>query len=228
MDYPKTRNSSKRLRRRDDAKRRGVEAAVERLICHYGLPPDRAQRLSEGIHDLYRDLVAQKSLDLQIRNYGKAQRRAERALAARTANASDCESEYVADAREFAARMIRLDNLEKRNLGRGRAIELAGNATWDELRPQERRKARQYLAGNIHPGDKVRQPRREVQVFEISCEPHRESDRASNPFQQHGASLAPGETTAASRRRIRGDDGRRGDGRPSAEQRSNGPTDSAR
>jgi hypothetical protein len=52
--------------------------------------------------------VAQKSPDLQIRNYGKAQRRAERALAARTANASDCESEYVADAREFAARMIRL------------------------------------------------------------------------------------------------------------------------
>jgi hypothetical protein len=61
--------------------------------------------------------------------------------------------------------MIRLDNLEKRKLGRGRAIEQASKVTWDELRPRERRKARQYLAGNIYPGNKTRQPAREVEFL---------------------------------------------------------------
>ena len=63
-------------------------------------------------------------------------------LRERTANASDTEvSIYVADVREFAALSICLDTLERRNLGRGRAIEQASKATWDQLSPKEKRKA---------------------------------------------------------------------------------------
>ena len=58
-------------RRRDDKKRQHVEAAVEVLIRRYGLPPETAQVLSEGIYGLYRNLVAQKSLDDQDRQYRK-------------------------------------------------------------------------------------------------------------------------------------------------------------
>ena len=58
--------------------------------------------------------------------------------------------------------MIRLETLERRNLGRDNAIEQATKATWEDLSPQERRKARLYLAGNVLPGDKTRQPAREV------------------------------------------------------------------
>jgi hypothetical protein len=128
MDSFESYNANREARRDDDVRRRGVEASVERLIRRYGLSPDGAQSLSDGIYDLYRDLVAQKSLDEQFRKYSKARHRAEQALAVRTANASDCESEYVADAREFAAHMIHLETLEKRKLGRGRAIEQASKA----------------------------------------------------------------------------------------------------
>jgi hypothetical protein len=87
-----------------------------------------------------------------------------RDFAERTANASDTVvSVYVADAREFAAHMIRLDTLERRNLGRGKAVEQASKATWDELSPKEKRKARQYLTRIALPGDKTRQPAREVE-----------------------------------------------------------------
>jgi hypothetical protein len=166
MDTSESRNSNKRPRQRDDAKRRGVEVAVERLICHCGLPVDEAQILSVGIYRLYRNLVTQKSLDDQIRGHRKSRHRAEEALAEKTAIASDREvPAYLADMREFAAHMIRLETLEKRNLGRGRAIEQASKATWDELRPQERRKARQYLADNVHQGDKTRRPAREVEYL---------------------------------------------------------------
>jgi hypothetical protein len=113
-------------RRRDEDKRRRVEAAVEELRRRYGLPPGTAQVLSEEIYRHYRDLLAQKSLDDQDRHYRQSQSRAEQDLAVRTANASSAETDvsaYVADAREFAAHMIRLESLERRNLGRGRAIE---------------------------------------------------------------------------------------------------------
>jgi hypothetical protein len=90
-------------------------------------------------------------------------RRAEHELAVRTATAFGTESsEYLANVRELAARMIRLETLERRNLGRNASVEQATTATWDDLSPQERRKARLYLAGNILPGDKTRQPAREV------------------------------------------------------------------
>jgi hypothetical protein len=129
-------------RRRDDAKRRRVETAVEGLVRRYALPPDRAQTLSDEIYGRYRNLVTQKSLDDQDRYYNEWRRHA-RDFAERTANASDTEvSVYVADARKFAAGMIRLDTLERRNLGRGKAIEQASKATWDELSPKERRKTR--------------------------------------------------------------------------------------
>lgn len=58
--------------------------------------------------------------------------------------------------------MIRLDRLERRNLGRGRAIEQASKVTWNDLSPQERRKAQQYLGGNVLTGDKTRRPGQEV------------------------------------------------------------------
>ena len=58
--------------------------------------------------------------------------------------------------------MIRLDTLERRNVGRGKAVEQASKATWDELSPKEKRKARQYLTRIVLPGDKTRQPAREV------------------------------------------------------------------
>jgi hypothetical protein len=148
-------------RRRDDEKRRRVEAAVERLMRRYRLPPRTAQALSDGIYRLYRNLVAQKSLGDQDREYRKSRHRTERELALRIANASGADTDvsaYVVDGREFAAHMIRLETLEQRKLGRGKAIEQASKVTWDDLSPQERRRARQYLAGNVLPGDKTRQP----------------------------------------------------------------------
>ena len=65
MDHSEACKNNSR-RRRDDAKRRRVEAAVGGLVGRYGLPPDAAQTLSEGIYGLYRNLIAQKSLDHQI------------------------------------------------------------------------------------------------------------------------------------------------------------------
>jgi hypothetical protein len=61
--------------------------------------------------------------------------------------------------------MIRLESLEGRNLGRGRAIERASKVTWAHLSPRERRKARQYLEGNVLSGDKTRQAAQEVKFF---------------------------------------------------------------
>jgi len=155
-------------RRRDDEKRRRVETAVEGLVRSNGLAPVIAQALSEGIYRLYKDLVVQKSFDKQDREYRKSQHRAEQKLAVRTANASGTNisvSAYVADAREFAAHMIRLESLDRRNLGRGRAIERACKVTWDDLSPREKRKARHYLAANVLPGDKTRRPAREVEFL---------------------------------------------------------------
>ena len=164
MDHSEACNFNSR-RRRDDAKRRRVEAAVGGLVGHYGLPPDAAQTLSEGIYGLYRNLIAQKSLDDQDRYYREWKHHA-RDFAERTANASDTEvSIYVADVREFAAHMIRLDTLERRNVGRGKAVEQASKATWDELSPKEKRKARQYLTRIVLPGDKTRRPAREVEFL---------------------------------------------------------------
>jgi hypothetical protein len=131
-----------------------------------GLTPQMAQELSDGISRLYRNLVAKKSFDDQDREYRRSQHRAEQELAVRTANASGTDvTAYVADERELAARMIRLDNLERRNLGRGKSIEQASKIAWADLSPRERRKARRYLAGNVLSGDKTRQPAREVEFL---------------------------------------------------------------
>jgi hypothetical protein len=152
-------------RRRDEQKRRRVEAAIEGLIRRDALPPHTAQALSEGIYRLYRNLVAQKSFDDQDRHYREWIHCA-RDLAEGTANAPDTEiSAYVANMREFAAHMVRLETLEGRNLGRGKAIEQASNASWNELSPKERRRARQYLANTVIPGDKTRRPTREAEFL---------------------------------------------------------------
>ena len=109
--------------------------------------------------------------DHQDREYRKSQYCAEHKLAGRTANASGTEvSAYVADAREHAARMTRLDILEQRKIGRGKAIEQASQVSWDDLSPQERREARQYLAGNALPGNKTRQPAREAEFLKSVAE----------------------------------------------------------
>ena len=155
---------NRRARRRDEHKRRRVEVAVGRL----GLLPEAAQALSEGIYGLYRNLVAQKTFDDQDRYYRERQSRAEHKLAEQTAIASDADTNvpaYVAHAKEFAARMVRLESLERRNLGRGNAIENAIDVTWTDLSPQERRKARQYLSQNVHPGDRTRRAAREVEFL---------------------------------------------------------------
>jgi len=168
MDRSGAYDFNSRRRRRDHEKRRRVDAAVERLMRRYRLPPRTAQALSEWIYKLYRILVALKSLDDQNRYYRKWKHRAEHQLAVRTADASGADTDvsaYVADTREFAAQMIRLESLERRNLGRGRAIEQASKVTWADLSSQERRKARQYLAANVLPGDRIRQPAREVEFL---------------------------------------------------------------
>jgi hypothetical protein len=168
MDSSESCDSNRWSRRRDEAKRRRVEAVVENLIRIYRLSPEAGQVLSGGIYGSYRNLVAQKSFDDQDRQYRKSQHRAEQELAVRTADGSGADTDvsaYVADAREFAAHMIRLESLERRNLGRGRAVEQANKVTWADLSPQERRKARQYLEGNVLPGDKTRQPAREVEFL---------------------------------------------------------------
>jgi hypothetical protein len=166
MDPSEAYDFSRRPRRRDDAKRQRVEAAARELVRFYGLSPQTGQALSERIYELYRNFVAQKTFDDQDREYRKSQYREEQKLAVRTANASSTEvSAYVADAREYAARMTRLEILERRNIGRGMAIEQASKVSWDDLLPQERRKARQYLTGNVLPGNKTRQPAREVEFL---------------------------------------------------------------
>jgi hypothetical protein len=94
---------NRRSRRRDENKRRRVEVAVERLR----LPPEAGQALSAGIYGLYRNLVAQKSVDDQDRYFRQRQSRAEHKLAERTAIASGADTDpspYVADMREFTAR----------------------------------------------------------------------------------------------------------------------------
>jgi hypothetical protein len=152
--------------RRDNDKLRLVEAAVEALLTSYGLPADAAQALSDTIYRLYRNLVAQKFLDDQERQYRKWAHPKVCALAVRTAHASGTEvSAFVADAREFAAHMIRLETLERRNLGRWKAIEQASKATWDALSPQERHRGRLYLEGNALPGDNTRRPAREAEFL---------------------------------------------------------------
>jgi hypothetical protein len=156
----------KTRRRRDGQKRRRVEAVVARLIHQYELLPDTALTLSEGIYECYRKLVAQKSLDAQDRHYRGQRYLAERELAVRTATASGTESSaYLADVRELAAHMIRLETLEQRNFGHNASIAQANIDTWEGLSPQERRKAKLYLAGNVLPGDKTRQPAREVEFL---------------------------------------------------------------
>jgi hypothetical protein len=65
--------------------------------------------------------------------------------------------------REFAAHMIRLETLERRNLGRGKAIEQASKTA--ELSPKERRKARLYLTRDVPPGDRTRRPAREAEFM---------------------------------------------------------------
>jgi hypothetical protein len=161
MDHSEARDFKSRFRRYD-AKRRRVEAAVEGLVHRYGLPSDTARALNDWIYRLYRILLVLKSLDDQDRYYREWKHPA-RDLAERTANARDTEiSAYVANAREFAAHMIRLETLEGRNLGRGKAIEQASKTTWDELSPKEKRKARLYLKNNVLPGDRTRRPAREV------------------------------------------------------------------
>jgi hypothetical protein len=156
--------------RRNDAKRRRVETAAEGLIRRYGLPSNLAQALSEWIYRLYGILAVLKSFDDQDRYY-REWRHPGRDLAEKTANAPDTElSAYVADMREFAAHMIRLETLEGRNIGRGKAIERAGKTTWDALSPKERRKARLYLARNVPPRDNTRQPAREVEFLRSVAE----------------------------------------------------------
>jgi hypothetical protein len=188
MDDPSEVRDFNGKRRRD--KRRHVEAAVQRLIFHYELAPQVAQTLSDGIYGLYRDLVAQKLFDDQDQQYRKMRRLAERKLALRTATASGTRvSAYVTDARAFAARMIRLETLECRNLGRGRAIEQASKATWDELSPQERQKARSYLAGNVLSGEKTRRSVREVEFLTSVASLIRQITKSSISF----SSAAPGQ-----------------------------------
>lgn len=61
--------------------------------------------------------------------------------------------------------MIRLESLEQRNFGRNASIAQANITTWEGLSPQERRKAKLYIAGNFLPGDKTRQPARDVEFL---------------------------------------------------------------
>ena len=61
--------------------------------------------------------------------------------------------------------MIRLEILERRNLGRGKAIEQASKTAWDELSPKERRKARLYLTRDVPPGGRTRRPAREAEFM---------------------------------------------------------------
>jgi hypothetical protein len=164
MDHAGTRDFNHR-RRRDEKKRCRVEAAVNELTIRYGLSADAGEALSEGIYGLYRKHVAQKVIDDQDRQYRKWAQSEMCELALRTANASDAATQvsaYVVDTRDLAARMIRLETLERRKLGRGKTIEQASNVTWADLSPQEKRKARHYLADNVLSGDKTRKPAQEV------------------------------------------------------------------
>ena len=158
----------KSARQHAEEKRRRVDAAVQALAHRYGLPPEAAQAMSDGIRERYGDLVAQKLLDAQIRTYRRWVDPQLRALAIRSANASGSEvSAYVADAREHAARMIRLEELERRNVGRGKAIEQASKVTWDSLSPRGKRKARLYLEHNALPTNRTRQPAREAEFLKV-------------------------------------------------------------
>ena len=200
-------------RRRDEHKRRRVETAVERLIRAFGLAPETGEALSEGVYALYRNLVEQKNLDDQDRHYRKWTGRAVRTLAVRTAHGSNTEVlTYVSDAREFAAHMIRLETLERRNLGRGNAVEQASKATWDALSPRERRKARLYLERNALPGDNTRRPAREAEFLRSVAGLIEQETGRRISF----SSAAPGLKVQSSGRHhgveIRRHDGRRGDG----------------
>jgi hypothetical protein len=187
-------------RRRDEQKRRRVEAAVEGLIRRDGLPPDTAKALSGGIYGRYRNLVAQKSLDDQDRHCSEWNHWA-RDLAKRTANASDTEvSAYVANMREFAAHMIRLKTLERRNLGRGKAIEQASKVIWEELSPKERRKARLYLARDNLPSDNTRRPSREAEFLRSVAELIEQATGGRISF----SSVAPESRVPSSGRRHHG------------------------
>jgi hypothetical protein len=194
MDPSEARNFNSR-RRRNDAKRRRVETAAERLVRRHGLPSNLAQTLSEGIYRFYGILKVLKSFDDQDRYY-RQWKHLVRDLAKKTANAPDTElSAYVADMREFAAHMTRLETLERRNISRDEAVEQAGKTTWDALSPKERRKAREYLA-HVPPRDNTRQPAREVEFLRSVAELIEQSTGRPVSF----SSAAPGSRVPSSGR----------------------------
>jgi class 3 adenylate cyclase len=145
--------------RRHEKKRQRVEAALRGFVARYKLPPDAVQRLSDAIYKLYRQHAIHKSLDEHERRFDAGFRRNVRALARRRANSPG------PDAREYGAHMARLDTLDRRKVGRQKAVEGASAASWDDLSATEKRRARERLCKNVLPGSKVRQSAPEVEYL---------------------------------------------------------------
>jgi hypothetical protein len=142
--------------RRDEEKRQRLEAALQLFVARYGLPLEAVRRLSDAIYRLYRQHDMHKSLAERDRLFDSRFRSEVRALAERTEKSPD------ADAREYAAHMTRLDTLERRNIGRGKAIDGASVTSWEDLSPPEKQRARELLRGNVLPRNNIRKPAPEV------------------------------------------------------------------
>ena len=92
--------------------------------------------------------------------------------------------------------MIRLEDLERRNVGRGKAIEQASKATWEALSPRGKRKARLYLERIALPTDKTRRPAREAEFLQAVAGLIERSTGRCISF----SSAAPGSTVPSSGR----------------------------
>jgi hypothetical protein len=196
MDPSEARNFNSR-RRRNDAKRRRVETAAERLVRRHGLPSNLAQTLSEGIYRFYGILKVLKSFDDQDRYY-RQWKHLVRDLAKKTANAPDTElSAYVADMREFAAHMTRLETLERRNIS-ALAERKAQGTGISRSCPSPRQHSTAGTGGRVP---------------EVGRRANRAVNRTPRFLQQRRAWIEGTEQREASQRGIRRDGGRRGDGR---------------
>jgi hypothetical protein len=142
--------------RRHEEKRQRVEAALRVFVDRFKLAPEALGRLSYAIYWLYRDHARRKLLDDRERRFSSRFGESVRKLAERTAISPE------PDALEHAAHMTRLDTLERRKLGRRKAIEGASTAGWDDLSAGERRRATRRLRERAQYGTKLRQPAPEV------------------------------------------------------------------
>lgn len=120
-----------------EARQRAVVEALRDLLMHAGGQPDDAPAILEDLRRLRKKharLWAQAQREHHYRAFRRrGEERLRRAARGREPNA---------DALLLEAHMVRLETLERRKHGQGRAVEEASKITFDELTKREQQAAR--------------------------------------------------------------------------------------